>query len=330
MRILLFSHESDIDGLGNVVLAKKAFGDIDYILSPSVFSLEKTFREHLESGSFEAYDRIYITDLALGNPSLKMVANDVKLSGKVHVFDHHIVSINEGLGGYDFTTIIDEDENGKRCGTDLFYEYLVNAGFLQKSETLDDFVDLTRLEDTWLWKKSGDRGKKAHDMATFLNAVGIDEYIASMLKKVSIPNGKIEFSQREAEQIEQEKLEYQMKMQKFWESAEIFKDENGNLYAILYADYKYRNEITEYVRALDDNKNIKYIIMVALDKGLAGQKSYRSIAKDFDVNEIAEAHGGGGHKEAAAVNITPEQKDKVLTLEKIAGLEYLAKSSYKI
>ena len=33
MRILLFTHKSDIDGLGNVVLAKLAFEEVDYVLT---------------------------------------------------------------------------------------------------------------------------------------------------------------------------------------------------------------------------------------------------------------------------------------------------------
>mgnify|MGYP006990151888 FL=1 len=32
MKILLFTHKSDIDGMGNVVLAKLAFEEVDYVL----------------------------------------------------------------------------------------------------------------------------------------------------------------------------------------------------------------------------------------------------------------------------------------------------------
>jgi len=328
MKTLIFSHESDIDGLGNIVLAKKAFKEMDYILAPSVASLEKTFREHLEAGSLSTYDRIFITDLALANPALEMVAQNEPLRNKVLIFDHHITSINDNLGIYNFTRIIDEDEKGKRCGTDLFYEYLTKNGFLNPSPVLNDFVELTRLEDTWEWKNAKERGQKAHDLATLLNVIGIEGYINSMLSKVNSTDSEITFTPEELADIEKEKREYRDLLQSLWEDAEFFIDANGNPYAILYAEYKYRNEIAEYVRSLENKKGIKYIIIVALEKGLAGQKSYRSIEDDFDVNVVAEAHGGGGHPKASSVNITPEQKEKVLTLNKKEGLKYLADSKF--
>ena len=43
-KILLFSHESDIDGLGCVVLAKLAFKNLDYVLLPDIRKLELIFR----------------------------------------------------------------------------------------------------------------------------------------------------------------------------------------------------------------------------------------------------------------------------------------------
>lgn len=328
MKILIFSHENDIDGLGNVVLAKKAFKNVDYVLSQSVSNLEKTFREYLETGLFNSYDRIYITDLALASPSLEKVAEDVELRKKVLVFDHHISSINEGLDKYDFTTIIEEDKKGKRCGSDLFYEHLTNFGLLTRTPILDDFVELTRLEDTWDWKNAGERGLKAHDLAILLNAIGIENYIATMLTKVNSNDSEITFTEEEDLNIKMEKLDYIAVLQSFWEGAEFFVDENGNPYAMLYAEYKFRNEITEFVRSLDDKKGVKYIIVVSLEKGPAGQKSYRSIDESFDVRTVAQAHGGGGHPQAAGVSMTLEQKDKVLTLKKREGLEYLAHSSF--
>lgn len=50
------------------------------------------------------------------------------------------------------------------------------------------------------------------------------------------------------------------------------------------------------------------MVLIALEKGAFGQKSYRAIANGFDVGKIAEAHGGNGHPAAASVNITKEQK----------------------
>lgn len=327
-KIIIFSHENDIDGIGAIVLGKVAYGDIDYVLASNVYALEAKFREKLEDGSLCQYDRIFVTDLALINPSLKIVSEN--LSEKVLVFDHHESAIKEGCDQYDFTTIMVADESGKkRSGTDLFYEYLCENGLLSRTKALDEFVELTRLEDTWEWKTSGDLGLKAHDMAILFNVIGIDGYIDSMLKKVL--NSSVEFTEEEQRAIALEKERYLKMLQEIWRSAECFTDGYENRFAAVFAEYGLRNELAEYVRGLS-GIDIAYLIIVALEMGDYGQKSYRSIAPGFDVNEIAQAHGGGGHRAAASVNITKEQKEKALTLRRTnprKALEYLANSSYK-
>lgn len=329
-KIIIFSHENDIDGIGAIVLGKVAFGEIDYVLAQNVYALETKFREKLDDESLYQYDRVFITDLALYNPSLKIISEDPILSKKVLVFDHHKSAINEGCNEYDFTTIVEADESGKkRSGTDLFYEYLCKNGFLSRTKALDEFVELTRLEDTWEWKTNGDLGLKAHDMAILFNVIGIDGYVDSMLKKVL--NSSVEFTEEEQETIALEKERYLKKLQEIWSSAECFTDEYKNRFAAVFAEYELRNELIEYVRGLS-GIDIAYLIIVALEMGNYGQKSYRSVPLEFDVGKIAKAHGGGGHPAAAAVNITKEQREKTIELRRTnprEALEYLANCSYE-
>ena len=49
-KVLIFSHENDIDGLGNIILGKIAFGEIKYILASNVNILEAKFRDCLKKG----------------------------------------------------------------------------------------------------------------------------------------------------------------------------------------------------------------------------------------------------------------------------------------
>ena len=330
-KVILFSHENDIDGLGSIILGKIAFGDIDYVLASNVNILEEKFRDYLERGELFKYDMIYVTDLALYNPSLDMVSKDSELSKKVLVFDHHKSAINEGCDKYNFTTIMETDENGKkRCGTDLFYEYLCSTGFVSKTAALDEFVELTRLEDTWEWKTTGNQGLKAHDLAILFNGIGIESYIEAMFRKLIMSENSFELDQSEKAVIEEKKAEYLATLQRIWSEAEFFVDENDNNFAGVFADYEYRNELGEYVREV--SQNLQYLIIIALEKGAFGQKSYRAIQKDFDVGKIAEAHGGNGHPAAASVNITKEQKEKCLVLRKTSpreSIRYLVESNYQ-
>lgn len=330
-KVIIFSHENDIDGIGCVILGMLTYGVVHYDLASNVYLLETKMREYLEQGKLNEYDYIYITDLALYDPALTMIGEDSSLSKKVFVFDHHVTSLNDGCNKYDFVTIKEKNEAGlKTCGTELFYQYLCSIGLLSKSPILDDFVELTRLEDTWEWKKSGKKGVKAHDLAILFNAVGIDDYIGSMFVKLSSTSTQIELTKKEQEIVASKKAEYLLALQQVWSEAEFLEDEWKNKYAGVFADYEMRNELAEYVRSLPDC-GLKYIVLIALEKGAFGQKSYRSIASGFDVASITVAHGGGGHKEAASVNITKEQKERCLSLRKTnkrESIQYIVDSCY--
>lgn len=329
-KVIIFTHESDIDGIGCVILAKMAFSNLDYVLLHNVEDLEINFRNYLESGKFDNYDQIFVTDLALYNPSLSMVNADENLRNKLRVFDHHKRAIDSGCGMYSFTKIMEVDENGKaRCGTDLFYEYLWKNKLIEKTDIVSTFVELTRLEDNWDWKDKGSIGITAHDLAILFNIVGKEEYISRMISKLSSKNETI-FVLNEEEQkiVEDRKIEYNKLLSDILKQAEYFTDENGNNYCVVFSKYEYRNELPEFIRNSNNPHNIKYILVVALDKGEYGQKSYRSIDKTFDVNSVAMQHGGGGHPGAAAVNISKEQRIKADTLPKKEALKYLADCKY--
>ena len=326
-KIIVFSHESDIDGIGCIILAKLAFNDLDYVLLPNVEKLELTFREYLENGKLDNYNKIFVTDLALFDPALTMVANS-SLKDKVLVFDHHKMSIDKGKDRYSFTKIIEEDENGLRCGTDLFFEYLVSSNLIKTTRSIEEFVELTRLEDTWEWKEKEELGKIAHGLSYLFNSIGIDEYISRMIKTIKNNFDSFVLSDDDKQIIENKRKEYETTLKEILSKAEYFSDEDNNKYGIVYSNYEYRNDLPEYIIGLDNPNSIKYLIIVAMDKGENGQKSYRSIDKSFDVNKVAMKHGGGGHPASACVAITKEQKEQALNMNNKDGLYYLANSNY--
>lgn len=324
---IIFSHESDIDGVNCIVLGKLAFHQVDHVLFPNTDKLQLTFKRYIEEKKLDKYDKIYVTDLALYDPSLTIVS-ETSLKDKVLVFDHHKNAIDNNLNRYAFTKIIEKDEKGKRCGTDLFYEYLVQNNLINTEKSINEFVELTRLEDTWEWKNNKELGEKAHDLAILFSALGIENYISSMVSKLLNNSISFEFNESEIVIIQGKKDEYYKMLQSIMRSAEYFLDEYTNKFGIVYADYEYRNELSEYIKRVGNPENIKYFITVAMNKGEYGQKSYRSIDDNFDVNQIAVMHGGGGHPGAASVNITGEQKAKAMVLSKKEGLRYLANSKY--
>lgn len=59
MKVLLFTHKSDIDGMGNVVLAKLAFEEVDYVLYET-FNLQNEISKFYDDGSIYHYDMILL------------------------------------------------------------------------------------------------------------------------------------------------------------------------------------------------------------------------------------------------------------------------------
>ena len=57
MKVLLFTHKSDIDGMGNAVLAKLAFENVNYVLCET-FDLQNEISKFYEDGSIYNYDMI--------------------------------------------------------------------------------------------------------------------------------------------------------------------------------------------------------------------------------------------------------------------------------
>ena len=183
MKVLLFTHKSDIDGMGNAVLAKLAFENVNYKLCET-FNLQNEILKYFEDGSIYNYDMIFVTDLWLEEPTLTKVANDKKLQGKFFVFDHHESALLGGFNKYPFTTIRISDEKGLCSGTSLFYEYLIEQGFLPKEENaIKEFSELTRKYDTWEWKtKYND--ETPHELTLLFDSVGCDGYIKLMVEKL--------------------------------------------------------------------------------------------------------------------------------------------------
>lgn len=308
MKILLFTHKSDIDGMGNVVLAKLAFDEVDYVLCET-FNLQNEIAQYYDNGSIYNYDRIFVTDLWLEEPTLSKVANDKKLNDKFFVFDHHKSALEGNFNRYPFTTIRISDEKGLCSGTSLFYEYLIRNGLIDcKSKRINDFSELTRKYDTWEWKtKYVD--EMPHELTLLFDSVGCDGYIKLMFEKLSNTiDGNFQFNELERMLINNKINQVQEKLSNY--AKKVYYEEILGLKAgIVFIDYEYRNDLAEYFR--QNNFDMDFAMLIALDYGTI---SYRNIKDGINVRLIAEAMGGKGHDNAASSPISEEQKGKLIKI----------------
>ena len=305
MKVLLFTHGSDIDGLGNVVLAKLAYKDIDYVLCKNNFDLTDKLNDYYKNNKLYEYDSIYITDLSPTDELSNTLDNDIKLKNKLINLDHHESKVE--LNKYNFCNVVIEENNIKTCATSLFYKYLLDNKLLKESNSLNRFVEMTRREDNYEYKKYNDY--ESHDLAILFNKLGPDNYWKYINNKINNNPNEFRLDDNDYKLINDYKKIMEEHIKEFLKDIYITEENNIKL-GVVIINYEYRNEVAEYVI----NNNIYDIDGLALISFENNQISYRSIRNNNIVRTIAENRGGGGHDTACASYISSELKQKVLKL----------------
>lgn len=306
MRVLLFTHKNDIDGMRSAVLANLVFDKVECVLC-GTFNLSESILKYYDDGSIYDYDKIFVTDLCLEEPVLSRIVQDEEIKEKILNLDHHKTFDNEKYTKHSFITVKVRDEYGQCCGTSLFYEYLIAKGLIDKNNlAIKEFVELTRQHDTWEWKNIYNN-EKARELATLFDILGCDSYINTMTKKLSNESIKnFEFERLEKDLIDNRLVQVSEKLKMYGDRV-IYKDILGLRAGIVFITYEYRNELAEYFK--ENNFDMDFAMMIALDPGVV---SYRSVRDNVKVRLVAEYFGGKGHDKAGSNPITGEVQHKLV------------------
>lgn len=305
MKILLFTHKNDIDGMGNAILAKLAFNDVNYVLCET-FDLQAKVKEFIENKRIYEYQRVFITDLCLGEELLELIDKDEKIKDIFQIIDHHKTYEDEKYTKYPFVKVQLQNEKGLCCATSLFYEYLLENNYLVKQDVISEFVELTRQHDTWEWKNIYNN-EKSRELAILFDSIGIEGYISFIYEKLQKEN-TFEFNEVEKMLIENKKIEIADAIEGYLDKI-YYKEILGLKAGIIFINYEYRNEIAEYLR--ENKYDIDFVMMISLDRGVV---SYRSTKDNVSVRVVAEYFGGKGHDKAATNPITSNQKERILEI----------------
>lgn len=308
MRVLLFTHEQDIDGIGSVIIGKIAFSKLDYVPCKT-FEIDKQFKVYMDSKKIYDYDLVFVTDLCLHEPILSLINNDDILKNKVLVLDHHKTESKNAK--YDFVNVILECSKGPASGTYLFYEYLINNNYLKAISVLDELVELTRQYDTWDWVKYNN--EKARMLHLLFEQIGYEKYI-KIIDDIVKNNDSIVFSNNEISIINDWEEKFKNDSAKILDSMVVYPVCIDNvIYKVgyIYTEYKYRNDFSELIR----KNNIHDIDLVGMFFPDMDVVSYRGV-KDIDVSIVPTYYGGKGHKGAGTNPINNERFKKVLKVVK--------------
>ena len=194
----ILSRNNDIDGLGCIVLARVAFGkDVDTVLVKDKFDLETRVRRLIEDSSIYQCEQVFITSLPLINPSYEISSNCPYLSSHLQVIDHHQSTVDSKFTNLNFVDARSSDNGRVTCSTELFYNYLLENNYLNRTKALDDFVELTRIIETWDYQDDL-VSKKAKELNSLFKSFAIPSYyIALMVYKLKNNPSSFELDRRE-------------------------------------------------------------------------------------------------------------------------------------
>lgn len=291
-KVLVISHEDDIDGLGGVILGYLAFKDIDYML---IHVNEQT--EIVDFVKNSNYEKVFITDLGLDDK----IADEInELGMNILHFDHH--ETNVYASKYAFSTVEVQRNGISTCGTELFYLYLKENNLLKDNALIKRFVEDTRAYDTWDWAKNNN--VEANDLNKLFSIVGIDTYISKMVDKLRNNNKDI-FDETDKYLIEL-KTQEENELIELSDKSLIIREKDGLKFGIVFG-----NKFLSIIGNTLCNRHPELDYMLLIDP-LEMKASLRSVR--IDVSKVAESYGGGGHKYAAGFGLNEEKFKSLLKI----------------
>lgn len=296
--------DSDLDGVGSHIISRIY---IEPVASQYLFTITAK-RDMSEFSMINALgsDIIIFIDIT---PTNDLYIKLQELEKQVYIFDHHITSYNDLMSIVENNYYFTEE----KCGCKIFFDE-VTRGY-RTSKVIFQFVQLIDTYDRWqkqslLWK---DAEKLQNIMYEYVNWFEDNPDNEKYQKFINIQVEKIQrgknfyFTQYEeslaknAEEKKRKNLEVARK------TLRIRRDNSGNNYA--YFECNSKLSIIGNI-ILDEYDNIDYVIghstyEETFKNKKNGKVSLRSKGS-FEVNHIAKLYEGGGHPQAAGIELPLE------------------------
>ncbi|WP_165763917.1 DHH family phosphoesterase [Halalkalibacter urbisdiaboli] len=291
----LYTH-NDLDGVSCGILGRLAFGREIDIRYNSVQGLDLQIARVLERDLSE--DELWITDLSVNKENEARLDAFYQNQGKITLLDHHKTALH--FNDYKWGQITVEYEDGRlAAATSLYYEHLLERGFIKRSDAVDEFVELVRQWDTWEWDKNQTMdAKRLNDLFFMLS---IDEFEERMVKRLQ-ENEHFAFDEFEQKLLEMEETKIERYIRR--KRRELVQTFIGDYCVGIVHAESYHSELGN-----DLGKDSPHLDYIAILNVGSKKMSFRTIHDDIDVSDIAGYYGGGGHAKAAGSTLTEEAYD---------------------
>ncbi len=301
MKVLIISHVADLDGVMPVVLTGLAFSSYDYQLL-DIAEVDSFFLERVNTDFFSSYDQIFLTDLGVSEEVAKVIDSS-SWKDKFHILDHH--KGNLFLNDYSFAEVVVSKGDILESGTSLYYQYLLkhHATKLLIQDSVSYMVSLTRLLDTWEWKK-WDK-KEALYLGTLLVFYGNKKFIENYLSFLK-QNENFYFTDAEKVMIEADERKKQEYIEEKKQSMIVKKIASYQV-GIVFAE-QYVSELGN-VLAETFQDQVDLVMIIRMGRSL----SFRSVKEKVDVSLFAQHFHGNGHLHAAGAPLPEDLEDTIIT-----------------
>lgn len=295
--IKLFTH-TDLDGIGCAILAKLAPGEVVDIEYCNYDDINQKVEEYFNSGS--EYE-CHITDISVNEELASKIDNNNK---KYQLLDHHPTALRLNKFEWCNVQIENAETNIKTCGTEMYYRWLIDNGYLNSSPTLNKFVELIRNYDTWRWSTLGNEGIICKQVNDLLYLYGRKKFIDWCLTEIyegSFP--KLYESDELILEIKQKEIDDYVKAK---DKQLFIGDLCGRTCGFVFAD-KYSSELGNKLCQM--HPEFDFVAIINMD----GAVSYRTVRDDIDLGkDVAQVFGGGGHPKAAGSQISKEIQMEII------------------
>ena len=301
--VRLFSH-TDLDGIGCGILAQLAFGKDNVEISYCDYdNIDLNVREYLETEQDNKIP-IYITDIRVNEETAELLNK----RGNVQLLDHHPTAL--GLNKYDWCDVTIEYEDMKlgtikTSGTEMFYYWLIENGYLKDLDTLRRFAELVRDYDTWRWSELGEDGVICKQVNDLLYLYGRDDFIHWCISEIHDEVFPRLYAKDEVVlKIKQDEIDryIEEKNETMFTSPMC-----GKVCGFVFAD-RFVSELGN--RLCKMHPEIDFVAMIDIDGCTV---SYRTVKEDIDLGkDVASLFGGGGHPKAAGSEFSQSIKLKVI------------------
>lgn len=283
--IKLFTH-TDLDGIGCAVLAKLAFEDAVDITYCNYDDINQKVRLYLNN---IIADECHITDISINEELAEKIDKTDEML--IKLLDHHPTALN--LNKFDWCEVkIENEEDIKTSGTELYYKWLVKTGYLEDKSSYRTIIEIIRDYDTWRWASKGKIGLVSKQFNDLFHIYGTDKFIDWCLDRIKT-NFNVLFSEQDEVLLSMKEKEinaYIMAKNKEL----VIHDLCGYTCGFVFAD-RFVSELGNTLCKM--NTEIDMVAMIDIAHNVV---SYRTIRDGIDLGkDIAKRYGGGGHPKAA-------------------------------